>query len=275
MKLTNSIKSIAIGSFDGIHLGHQALIKEAEAVVIIERNRSVMTAGYRRTKYIDRPCFFYHLDKIKSLSAKEFIDRLIEDFPKLEIIVVGYDFSFGYKKEGNTTLLQKLFSGEVKIIKEVKYKGVSVHSRSIKEFIKNGEIKLANELLNRNYSIEGEVIAGQGLGQKELVATLNLRVENYLLPKEGVYATKTLINDSWFASVSFLGHRVTTDDSFAVESHILNMDIGIVSGKIELEFISFIRNNQKFSNLESLKRQIRGDIEIAKNIHLETQFVNK
>jgi riboflavin kinase/FMN adenylyltransferase len=264
MEFKNNIKSIAIGSFDGIHLGHQALIREVEAVVIIERNSSVMTAGYRRTKYINKPCFFYHLDKIMSLSAKEFVDRLTKDFPKLKTIVVGYDFGFGYKKEGNTLLLKRLFDGEVKIIKEVKHKNISVHSRSIKEFIKNGEIELANELLNRQYAIEGRIIKGQGLGKKKLVPTLNLKIQNYILPKEGVYATRTKIANSWFLSISFLGHRVTTDGSFAVESHILDRDIGVVRGDIELEFIAFIRENKKFNGLDELKKQIYKDVKIAK-----------
>ncbi len=263
MKLNNNIKSIAIGSFDGIHIGHQALIKKVEAVVVIERNRSVMTAGYRRTKYIDKPCFIYHLEKIKSLRAKEFIDRIVEDFPKLETIVVGYDFGFGYKKEGDTKLLRELFHGEVEVIEEVKRKNISVHSRSIKEFIKNGEIELSNELLNHNYSIEGRVIAGQGLGKKKLVPTLNLQVLNYLLPKEGVYATKTKIDNLWFPSVSFLGHRATTDGSFAVETHVLDRDIGVVVGDIELEFIAFIRENQKFDGLDDLRIQIDRDIKKA------------
>ncbi|SFV63526.1 Riboflavin kinase / FMN adenylyltransferase [hydrothermal vent metagenome] len=268
MKLANSIKSIAIGSFDGIHRGHQALISRAEAVVIIERNSSVLTPGYKRTKKIKKICFFYHFDKIKSLSAKEFVKQLKEDFPKLETIIVGYDFGFGYRKEGDTTLLQELFSGKVTVIKEVRHKGISVHSRSIKEFIKNGEIQLANELLNHNYCIDGEVITGQGLGKKELVPTLNLKVQNYLLPKEGVYATRTLIDGSWLPSVSFLGHRVTTDNSFAIETHILDIDIGSITGNIELEFIAFIRDNQKFDGVDTLRVAIEQDIEKSRALSL-------
>ncbi|NOZ90555.1 MAG: bifunctional riboflavin kinase/FAD synthetase [Epsilonproteobacteria bacterium] len=266
MKLKNSIKSIAIGSFDGVHIAHQKLISKAGAVVIIEKNCSSLTVGYKRTKYIDKPCFFYHFDKIKSLTAREFIDRLCLDFPKLETVVVGYDFGFGYKKEGDTTLLQKLFHGKVIVIPEVKYKNISVHSRIIKEFIRDGNIELANRLLNHNYSIDGEVISGQGLGKKELVPTLNLKVYNYLLPKSGVYVTKTKIANQLLPSISFLGHRVTTDGSFAIETHILDRDIGEVSGDIELEFISFIRDNQKFNGLEALKKQIEIDIQKAREI---------
>ncbi len=265
MLYKNSIKSIAIGSFDGVHLGHQALIEEAQAVVIIERNLSVITPGYRRVEYIGKPSFFYHLEKVKALSAKAFIRTLSQDFPALESIVVGYDFGFGHKKEGDTTLLKKLFQGEVKVINEVKYQGVSIHSRSIKEYIHNGEIRFTNRLLNHSYSIIGEVISGQGLGTKELVPTLNLKINNYLLPKEGVYATRTYIQGQWLPSVSFLGHRITTDGSFAVETHIIDQDIGRVEGEVKVAFIATLRENQKFENLERLKKQIQEDIKQAKS----------
>ena len=268
MKLKNSIKSIAIGSFDGIHIAHQKLISQSEAVVIIEKNCASLTTGYKRTEYIDKPSFFYHFDYIKSLSAGEFIAMLKEDFPKLEKIVVGYDFAFGYKKEGNTTLLQKLFSGEVVVVDEVKYNGISVHSCTIRKYITQGNINMVNLLLNHNYKIDGTVIKGQGLGKKELVPTLNLKVYDYILPKSGVYATKTLIDNRWLPSVSFLGHRVTTDGSFAIETHIIDRDIGVVEGDISLEFLSYIRGNQKFEGLDALKKQIEEDISLARKFAL-------
>ena len=267
MQLTNTISSIAIGSFDGIHQAHQTLIAQAEAVVIIEQNRCTLTPGYRRTNYIQKPCFFYHFDKIKPLSAKAFVEQLIKDFPQLKTIIVGYDFSFGHKKEGDTNLLKKLFKGNVSVINEVSYQGISVHSRTIKEYIKDGKIRHANALLNRAYSIYGEVVSGQGLGKKELVPTLNLKTHNYLLPKEGVYASQTLIHKKWLKSISFLGHRVTTDDSYAIETHILDSDIGIIQGEIGIKFIAFIRENQKFDSLNALKKAIKKDIQTAKKIH--------
>lgn len=267
MELTNNIKSIAIGSFDGIHQGHRVLINQVEAVVIIEQNRCTLTPGYRRTEYIGKPCFFYHFEKVKSLSAQAFIDQIQQDFPKLETIVVGYDFAFGYRKEGNTALLQQLFDGKVIIVAEVKYGDISVHSRTIKNHIKNGELTAANSLLDRYYQISGEVIRGQGLGSKALVPTLNLRVYNYLLPKEGVYVTRTLIDHQWFPSVSFFGHRVTTDGSYAVETHILDREIYTTNEELAIEFIAFIRENQKFDGLDALKQAIGNDIRIAKNIH--------
>jgi riboflavin kinase/FMN adenylyltransferase len=262
----NSIKSIAIGSFDGIHLGHRALIDQVEAVLIVERNSGYLTPGYRRSFFIEQPSFFYHFDNIKSLSAEEFVAKLKEDFPKLDSIVVGYDFEFGYKKEGNTRVLKELFDGEVVVVKEVKLKSISVHSRIIKKYLANGDITIVNQLLNRFYSIEGKIISGQGLGRKELVPTLNLNVYDYDLPKDGVYATRTKIGDRWLESVSFLGLRVTTDGSFAIETHIVGEDIGVVSGKAEIEFVEYIRENRRFDGLEVLKSQIEEDIASVKKM---------
>ena len=266
MKLTNSIKSIAIGSFDGIHLAHQRLISQVEAVVVIEKNSATLTHGYKRVEYIKKPTFFYHLNIIKSLSAREFIEKLQIDFPKLNKIVVGYDFYFGFKKRGNTTLLKEIFGGEVIIIDEVKYNNISIHSCIIKSFISNGNILMANSLLNHNYKISGRVIKGQGLGKKELFPTINLKVQNYTLPKEGVYVSKTLIDNIWFNSITFLGHRVSTDGSYAIETHIIDRDIEFTKDEIEIEFIDFIRSNQKFTNLKELKEQIKRDIDLALEI---------
>jgi riboflavin kinase/FMN adenylyltransferase len=123
---------------------------------------------------------------------------------------------------------------------------------------------LANDLLGRRYTVDGEVISGQGLGKKELVPTINLQVKDYQLPLEGVYVTRTYINNIWYSSVSFLGHRVTTDDSYAVETHILDNEIGKAEGEVVLEFVDFIRINQKFDSLDALKAQIQNDIATAK-----------
>lgn len=266
MAFTHPIKSIAIGSFDGIHLGHKALLEKVDAAVIIERNSGYLTPGYQRALYTDKICCFYHFDKIKSLTPLEFINKLLVDFPLLETIVVGYDFHFGKDKSGNAQLLRTLCDKEIIIVEQVTCEGIPVHSRTIKAFLREGNIVMANKLLGRAYVIEGEVVRGQGLGKKELVATINLKTEAYQLPLEGVYVTRTCIEGVWFASVSFLGHRVTTDDSFTVETHILDKDIGAVKGTIVLEFIDFVRHTMKFDTLEALRKQIHEDISKTKQI---------
>jgi len=263
LKFNNTIKSIAIGSFDGIHIAHRILIDKVDALVIIERNGGYLTPGYKRSLYTSKICCFYHFDVIKALTPEAFVDKIKTDFPSLEKIVVGYDFHFGKNKAGNAEMLEALFDGEVVIIDEVSFEGIPVHSRTIKAYLREGNITMANKFLGRVYCIEGEVVQGQGLGKKELVPTVNLNVKEYQLPLEGVYATRTRVEGEWLNSVSFLGHRVTTDDSFAVETHILDRKLGEVQGEIALEFVDFIRANQKFDSLDALKKQIQNDIGIA------------
>lgn len=264
MSLQHEIKSIAIGSFDGIHRGHKTLIDKADALVVIERNSGYLTPGYKRSLFTSKICCFYHFDKIKSLTPEAFIHMLEADFPALETIVVGYDFHFGKGKSGNAQILQSICDKNIVIIDQVCHEGIPVHSRTIKTFLREGKISLANDLLGRRYTIDGEVISGQGLGKKKLFPTVNLQVKEYQLPLEGVYATRTYIHDTWYSSVTFLGHRVTTDDSFAVETHILDNEIGTVEGKVTLEFVDFIRINHKFDSLDALKAQIQNDITTAK-----------
>jgi riboflavin kinase/FMN adenylyltransferase len=266
LRLNNDIKSIAIGSFDGIHIAHQALIDHADALVIIERNGGYLTPGFKRSQFTSKVCCFYHFDVIKGLTPEAFVGKLQTDFPELEQIVVGYDFVFGKNRAGNTKVLQSLFDGRVKVVEEVSLEGVSVHSRTIKQYLKDGNILWANKLLGREHLIEGKVVKGQGLGKKELVATLNLNVTEYQLPLEGVYATRTFIRGEWLDSVSFLGHRVSTDGSFAIETHIIETDIGVVEGRVMFKLVEYIRANKKFDGLEGLKKQIVDDIIKAKLI---------
>jgi riboflavin kinase/FMN adenylyltransferase len=266
LRFKNNIKSIAIGSFDGLHIAHMKLVDQVEALVIIERNGGYLTPGFKRSLYTSKECYFYHFDKIRALTAKQFVEKLKMDFPNLEHIVVGYDFAFGKEKMGNANSLKELFSGNVSIVNEVTYENISVHSRIIKQFIKDGNIQMVNNLFGRKYQIDGKVIKGQGLGKKEFVPTINLKGTEYALPHDGVYATRTKIENKWYKSVTFLGYRETTDGSFAVETHLLYDNVEVQSGTVWIEFDSFIRKNEKFSSFEELKEQIVIDINKAKII---------
>ncbi len=254
------VQSLAIGSFDAIHLAHQELIKKAEAVLVIEHHRATITPGWKRSRYTKKPTFFYLLENIKHLTPQEFITKLKQDFPALKKIVVGYDFKFGNNASGDIATLQRLFSGVVEVVEEIKVEGISVHSRVIRELIKNSNIALANRLLGRNYTIDGEQIRGLGLGSKELVPTINLKVKNYTLPL-GVFASNTIIDDKKYKSVTFIGKRVSVDNSFSVETHILEEFILKRYSDIKIEFLEFLRENKKFNSLEELKKQIQNDIE--------------
>jgi len=263
------ISSIAIGSFDGVHLAHQKLIEQSDGVVIIERGCGTLTHGYRRSLYINKPIFIYHFETLSSLTPKAFIAMICQDFPQLQKIVVGYDFAFGYQKKGNIQTLQEIFEGEVVVVEEVMFNTVSIHSRTIKKYIQNGNIAMANTLFGRAYEMIGKVIQGQGIGSKALVSTINISVEEYLLPQDGVYASRILVDGVWYNSISFIGHRTSTDDAFAIETHILQKSIELKNHDIKLQWIGFIRENQKFEDLKELKAQILIDIQQAQKIHNE------
>ncbi len=264
----SKITSLAIGGFDGIHKAHQELIKRLDkngALFVVDRyNSATLTPGRYRCAYTRKPCFFYKLEKIKSLGCEEFGFFLQKEFSSLKKIVVGYDFRYGKDRSCTPNSLERFF--KVEIVKEVIQNGISVHSRTIREFLKNGDVKSAFLLLGRFYEIYGRVICGQGLGQKELVPTINLKVEDFLLPKNGVYATKTAINNRFYNSVTFIGHRVSTDGSFAVETHVLDRHIHCKEEKVGVEFIQRIRDNKKFNSLKELKIEIKNDIKRAKEI---------
>ncbi len=263
----NKIEAIAIGGFDGIHLAHQVLISklgEHGALLIIHRGGVGLTPDDERCLYHDKQCMILEFEKIKEIEAEDFVHFITKEFVNLKKIVVGYDFFFGKERKGDIALLKTLFGGEVEVVEEVFHEGFSVHSRKIKALLSQGEIKKANTLLGRSYAIKGEVIKGQGLGKKELYPTLNLSCGRFFLPVEGVYATTVKIDAQVYPSVTFIGKRLSTDEAFSIETHILDEDFMQVVDRVELFFVDFLRKNRKFEDLRDLKAQISQDIKAAK-----------
>lgn len=273
--LKNNITSIAIGGFDGMHLAHQALFAKLDkngAIVVIETGYANLSPKTHREEYTSYPIFYYPLEDIKHLNGIQFISLLKEEYPALEKIVVGYDFHFGANRTYSTTDLSKLFDGDVVVIDEISFQNIAVHSKIIRSFLTSGEIEKANQLLDKEYKISGRQIKGQGLGQKQFVATINLSCGDFLLPSSGIYATKTIIEKIEYTSVTFIGHRLTTDGQFAVETHIIDEldDILLSSWKLEvrdavqIKFFTKVRDNIKFEKYEELQQQILDDIDVVK-----------
>jgi riboflavin kinase/FMN adenylyltransferase len=270
----SKVEAIAIGGFDGMHVGHQHLFEELGehgAIVVIETGYANLTPGAEREHYTHFPVVYYSLDDIRHLEGTEFIGMLAKRFPRLKKIVVGYDFHFGKNRRHSHEDLHTLFDGEIKVVEQVCIDGDSVHSHKIRAKIQIGDIDGANRFLGHNYAIRGSVVKGQGIGKSDLVPTINFECPGRLLPYEGVYAALTRLDDEehFHPSVVFVGHRVTTDGSYAVESHILGENIGSCE-KGSISFVKFIRKNQKFESLEALKKAINDDILAARKelLHL-------
>ncbi|PHR57853.1 MAG: bifunctional riboflavin kinase/FAD synthetase [Arcobacter sp.] len=263
------IDAIAIGGFDGMHAAHQYLFNELGengGVLAIETGYANMTPSIHRQEHTHYPLFYYELEDIKGLSGEAFISKLKDDFPSLKKIVVGFDFHFGYKRSCSCEDLRELFDGKVTIVDEVKLDGEAVHSHRIRQLLDEGNLERANLFLAHNYTLKGKVIKGQGIGKQRLVATMNLEVQGYKLPKEGVYASLTRLDDDRLhPSVSFIGKRHISDGSFAIETHLLEKEVS-PSAKAEISFLHYIRENKAFDSFEDLQKQIDDDIIEAKKV---------
>jgi riboflavin kinase / FMN adenylyltransferase len=264
----SKVDSIAIGGFDGMHVGHQSLFGELGAhgaIVVIETGYANLTPTQEREHYTHYPIVYYSLEDIRHLEGEEFVAMLQKRFPHLKKIVVGYDFHFGKNRRYSHANLGELFKGEVKVIEQVCIEGDSVHSHKIRTKIQIGDISGANHFLGHNYRIKGSVIKGQGIGKTSLVPTINLECPGFLLPYEGVYAALVRLDEEehFHPCVVFIGHRVTTDWRYAIEIHVLGETIGVCR-TASISFVKFLRKNQKFDSLELLKKAIESDILKAK-----------
>lgn len=264
----DSITSLAIGGFDGMHTAHRELISRLDdngALLIVEKGfDEALTPKERRCDHTSLACFFLDFERIKEISAEAFVDYLHAQFPALRKIVVGYDFRFGKSRRGTPELFQRISGVEVEVVEEQKREDVSVHAGEIRKLLKEGKPSLAAKLLGRPYSIEGMVVSGQGLGKKALYPTFNLAVEAFLIPAEGVYISEAKVGEKYYPAVTFVGHRVSTDRAFSIETHLLTERPLPEVKTLEVRFLRYLRPNRKFDSLEALKLQIGKDIEAAR-----------
>ena len=283
---SRQITNLAIGKFDGLHLGHKRLLDllgDHGAVLIIDKaieqnlishNLSVQNQGFL-TSLQDRlnrlpNAYFVELASVAYMSGEEFVSTLLESLPSLETIIVGYDFRFGRDRLCGADDLRRLCERqssqgraiEAIVVPKVCYGEIPLHASVIKDFIKHGDIAVANAMLGWSYSVSGEVVRGQGIASKELFPTINIRAQGYVLPASGVYATSV---DGKMA-VSFFGHRVSTDGAYAIESHIIDSEIVRVPEQLTIQMYKKIRENRRFDSLQELKAQIECDIKQVREI---------
>ena len=230
----DDVCAVAIGNFDGMHLGHQKLFENlgehGAIIVILAGGGTKLTPFASRQAFTNKKIFYCDLRAIKSLSGGEFIALLRQNFINLQKIVVGEDFRFGRDRAWDVEFLRREFRGQTCVVGEFCLSGGGVHSSRIKELLLRGRCEAAAELLGRDYEICGRIVRGQGRGARECVATLNLDASGYFIPKSGVYASLARAGSKEFASVSFLGHRLSTDGDFAIETHILGDFAGFEAG---------------------------------------------
>jgi len=264
--LKSEVRTLAIGRFDGLHIGHKGLFDRLDnygAVLIIDTENANLTPPRYLCKYLEIPYFIYKLEEIRNLSASEFVSKLRVDFVNLDKIIVGDDFRFGRDRGAGLIELKQLFFN-IEVVHEIKIDNIGVHSRYIRSLLFEGNVEKAAIFLGRLYRIYGNVVIGQGLGSRALYPTVNIHCKDFFIPDEGVYITKIFMNDLEYKSISFIGHRLSTDGNYAIETHIL--DSSFLSAKtVCIEFHKRVRGNKYFKDLKKLKIQIAKDIQIAKN----------
>lgn len=256
----NEITHLALGCFDGMHMAHQklfSLLGKSGGILVIDKGDTSLLSP-RREEFTTLPIFYKALFKIKHLSACEFIDSLKLAFPKLTCLVVGYDFAFGKDAAAKANDIKKLTNLKAIIVPEVYIKGLSVHTKLIKNLLADAKIDLASCLLGRPYFIKGRRIKGQGLGSTKLLPTFNLDCKDYFLPKRGVWISLCEIENKLYQSVSFIGKR-STDKALSIETHLLESGFCKNPDEIKIVFKKYLRKPIDFNSLASLKEQILRD----------------
>ncbi len=279
--------NLCLGFFDGMHLGHQYLIKESlkdnkntyvltfsgflKADINSSYQKEVLTSIEDRIEILDKlnvkGLFIIPFTKeIKELSPKDFIKIYLKPL-NIKKIYVGKDFTFGKNGQGKVDDLKKEF--DVKVVDFLQNNNQKISAKNIISLLKEGEITKANQLLGRNYAIKGEVIHGLQNGRKIDFPTANIEpLVSYVIPKDGVYATKITINKHTYLSMTNIGTHPTIDELIkpSIETNIFNFHENIYHYKVKLEFLYKVREQIKFENLDKLKSQLILDkLAIIKN----------
>lgn len=262
----DDVRAVAIGNFDGMHIGHQKLFEHlgehGAIIVILAGGGAKLTPFASHGAYTQKKLFYCELSKIKNLSGGEFIELLERNFINLQKIVVGEDFRFGRDRAWDVEFLQREFRGQTCVVGEFKV-GSGVHSSRIKELLSRGRCEAAAELLGRDYELCGRIVRGQGRGAREFVATLNLEPGRFFIPKSGVYATVTSVRGARYKSVSFVGERLSTDGAFALETHILEDFTGFEAVNSEQDRAPYCRGQATDSARNLDKISVRNSAEIS------------
>lgn len=299
--INNQVKSsfksaVALGNFDGIHIGHQYLLKynidearkrNLKSSVLIFKNHTktilnedeeskigILTSYKQKINILEKlgieVIYIIDFDKsLMKLPPEKFIDDILLDKLNGKLITVGYDYKFGYKASGNSQYLKALSKVKeyyVNIIDPIYVDNVIVSSTDIRNLIRHGSISEANRLLGRDYSIIGNVVNGSGRGRKLGYPTANIKLsDNYVIPKTGVYKTKTIIDNKEYISLTNIGYNPTfNEDELKIETFIMNFNDNLYECLLEIRFIEFIRDDIKFNSSQDLIDQITRDVEYVK-----------
>ncbi len=301
-KIPNAI--VTIGTFDGVHLGHQAVFKQmvdkarqigGETVVItfFPHPRIVISPNDNRLRLItsqedkiehlrrsniDNLIIINFTKEFSHTSSEDFIKDYVVRYIQPAILVIGYDHHFGSNRSGDFDTLSKLgmeFHFAVEKINEQDIEDITISSTKIRSALQQGDIKLANKLLGYSYSTSGIVTHGDSIGRTLGFPTANISIkpEYQLIEKTGVYATIAKVDGKDYPSMTYIGRRPTISNGLptSTETYIMDFDGDLYGKEIRVTFVDRVRDEMIFDNLERLKSQIQEDktniIRILSNIN--------
>ena len=290
-KHQNSV--VAIGNFDGIHLGHQKVINQARqkakknrlpfGIITFEpipamffnkkiKNHRINSLLQKKNQLkqlkLDFLIIINFNKNFSKLSAEQFIEKIIFKKTKCKFLYVSNNFKFGFKRQGNIRTLKKysnLYNYKTVITSLLRKTTKVISSTIIRKKISQGKIYEVNKLLNRNWCIQGTVIKGHRRGRKIGFPTCNIKISDYIIPKLGVYAVMVKTTKFQRKGIANIGYRPTFNgQNLLLEVNIFGIHKNLYNKEINVNFIRFIRSEKKFKDLEQLKKQIKIDIIQAK-----------
>lgn len=286
---------VTIGNFDGVHLGHQELldrvIKRAgeiggTSIVMTFEPHPVQVlrpekAQRRLTSLQEKLGLFQSLGiqvvicidftfEFAGLSPEEFIRSILYERIGARVVIVGSNYKFGKDQAGNIELLKeggKRYGFEVEVLETIEINGLRVSSSRVREHLNRGEVDQAARLMGRHYAIEGIVVPGHHRGVELGYPTANIYTVDETLPVEGIYAVKVIHGNETIDGVCYIGTQPTfAGEKVGVEVHLFNFDGKLYHEHLRILFIRMIRGERKFDDRESLIRQIKDDVEKAKEV---------
>ena len=288
---------LTIGSFDGVHRGHQEIIHKltagahavgATAVVLTFHPHPAVVLGKRKDAFylttpeqraellgelgVDYVIVQPFNLAVAGTSAADFMAKINTNL-EIKELWVGHDFAMGKNREGNVDKLREIglaLGYNLEFLEPFVMEGEIVSSSRIREILKRGEVRDAARLLGRPYTLTGQVVPGDGRGRLIGVPTANLAVWSELqLPEAGVYVCRAQVGGQWFGALTNVGIRPTFDPPDAaprVEAHLLDFHADLYGQTLRLEFLEWLRPEEKFSNVQDLVDQMQQDIQLGRNL---------
>lgn len=286
---------VTLGNFDGVHKGHQKVLKtvkdrakrlrlpsavytfEPHPLKIVAPHKSppLLTALKEKMELIKASGIDYLIlarftKEFASRHPGEFVEDVLLKQLKAKEVWVGHDYAFGKGRTGTIEYLKELgkkFGFKVSVIPACKKGGVIISSSKIREYIRHGKVKEAAVFLGRSYAVSGKVVKGRNIGKHLGFPTANIEIHNELIPKDGIYAVRVLLGNQIYKGAANIGFAPTFHiKKRAVEAHIINFKQNIYDKKLKIEFIQRLRGEKIFKSADGLAIQIKRDVDKVKKI---------